>query len=94
MRSQLNFPKSFYPSSDSVASTEYLEFKKHLKITLLDVLSKHKKVMIFTHGGVIKTIFRIYCGTDSVCCVIDNCSITQYQDSESGWLLSKVNSKC
>ncbi|CAJ0993604.1 histidine phosphatase family protein [Pantoea sp. Nvir] len=91
VRSELILSKDFYPELKGSLSQEYLNFKSAIKTALARVLAVHDRVMIFTHGGVIKTILRLHCGSDAFCTQIDNCSVTHFIKNKYVWLLRRVN---
>jgi len=94
VRGGLSLPEDFYPEADGKVSSEYQDFKAGIKSALADVLAAHDRVVIFTHGGVIKTILRLHCGSDSFCTQIDNCSVTHFVKNDEAWLLQRVNHRC
>ncbi|WP_048696902.1 histidine phosphatase family protein [Erwinia piriflorinigrans] len=94
VRGCLNLPEDFYPVANGKVCSEYLDFKAGIKSALSTILAAHNRVMIFTHGGVIKTILRLHCGSDSFCTQIDNCSVTHFVKKEDVWLLKRVNQRC
>lgn len=94
VRGGISLPVDFYPVSQSKVSPEYKEFKAGIRSALSDVLAVHNRVMIFTHGGVIKTILRLHCGSDAFCTQIDNCSVTHFVKKGDAWLLQRVNHRC
>lgn len=94
IRDELKLPEDFYPDIRIQASEKYLIFKARIKFSLAQLLSQYKRIIIFTHGGVIKTILRLHCGSDAFCIQIDNCSITHFIHTNKIWLLQRVNHKC
>ncbi|AMB74483.1 histidine phosphatase family protein [Pantoea allii] len=94
VRGGLSLPENFYPDSGGKVSAEYLEFKAGIRSALASILAVHNRVIIFTHGGVIKTILRLHCGSDKFCTQIDNCSLTHFVKKDSAWLLHRVNHRC
>lgn len=94
VRGGLSLPEDFYPKTNGKVSKEYQEFKERIRSALAAVLSAHNRVIIFTHGGVIKTILRLHCGSDAFCTQIDNCSVTHFVKKDTAWLLQRVNYLC
>ncbi|QZX97636.1 MAG: histidine phosphatase family protein [Pantoea sp.] len=94
VRGGLHLPEDFYPEASGKVSDEYLGFKAGIKSALAGVLARHDRVMIFTHGGVIKTILRLHCGSDTFCTQVDNCSVTHFVKTDDTWLLQRVNHRC
>ena len=94
VRGGLSLPEDFYPKAHRELSKEYQGFKEKIKSSLTDVLSLHDRIIIFTHGGVIKTILRLHCGSDAFCTQIDNCSVTHFVKKDTAWLLQRVNYLC
>ncbi|MXP68012.1 phosphoglycerate mutase family protein [Pantoea sp. Aalb] len=91
VRGSLQLSNCFFPVNKNKVNKEYLFFKSKIKISLCKLFSSYKRIIIFTHGGVIKTIIRLYCGSDTFCIEIDNCSITHFFNEKGIWLLKKVN---
>ncbi|PIF06760.1 histidine phosphatase family protein [Candidatus Pantoea floridensis] len=94
VRGGLSLPEDFYPEANGKVSSEYQDFKAGIKAALAGILAAHDRVMIFTHGGVIKTILRLHCGSDAFCTQIDNCSVTHFVKKDAAWLLQRVNHRC
>ncbi|PQQ29128.1 histidine phosphatase family protein [Photorhabdus hindustanensis] len=91
VRSSIFIRRDFFPKKTDKKPSEYMDFKHRISMEITDILARENKVVIYTHGGVIKTILRIFCGSDEFCSEIENCSITHFIESEVGWILKKVN---
>lgn len=72
---------------------QYCQFKLKVKSALNRIISSNKyhNILLYTHGGVIKTILRIIHDNDGVCYTINNCSITQVTWKGARWHINDLN---
>lgn len=71
----------------------YEAFKNNLKQVLEEVMAQtnYRKVYLYTHGGVIKTMLRIIHDNDALCYTIYNCSVTKLTWYRFRWHLELLN---
>ena len=91
VRGSLNLSKHFINQVESSEEEDYLNYKDQVQRALGTMLSQSDRVMAITHGGFIKTVIRLFCGSDGFCSEIDNCSWSHFVRLDEGWVIKCLN---
>ncbi len=92
--SQLCFPRSALNSEPtSNLSPNYAHFRSGIKSFLNEQLAQKstEPLVVFSHGGVIKTMLRIFSGSDVVDFKIANCSLSEACWDGARWRIIRIN---
>jgi probable phosphoglycerate mutase len=93
-----SLPKRSSPLDDSPTPVElprrYATFKEYALQALgelLEIATEGGSVVAVSHGGLIKTLLRIACGSDRVCFAIRNTSVSVLEWDGGLWTVAYVN---
>ncbi len=81
------------PAPTGIVCADYVTFRSNVQTFLAEHVEQARTgtLILMTHGGVIKTMLRVLCGSEGVDFKIGNCSLNEAQWDGGRWQIQRTN---